>query len=127
MYVHPAFRTSLMQQRVELLRASGAHSSRTGSEPFPPVLIRLCRTADDPALERLAILEGAPAPQGRFVVAELAGTVVAALSLDGGATIADPFVHTRHLLPLLERRAAQVRRLECPAGRLSFRRLTQLG
>jgi hypothetical protein len=116
-----------MQQRVELLRASGSHRGRVERPAAPTVLIRLCRTADDPALDRLAALEGAQVASGRFVVAEFAGTVIAALPIDGGATIADPFVRTAHLLPLLERRAAQVRQLECPRGRLSLRRLMQIG
>jgi len=127
MYVHPAFSDSLMQQRVELLRSGGSPRGHAEQPAAPTVLIRLCRTADDPALDRLAALEGVPAPAGRLVVAEVAGAVVAALPLAGGATIADPFVRTAHLLPLLQRRAEQVRQHECPRGRLSLRRLMQIG
>jgi hypothetical protein len=72
------------------------------------VELRLCRVDDDPALERLAMLEGRPAPAGRFVLAEVDGTVVAAKSLLSGAVLADPFEPTAHLLPLLELRAAQL-------------------
>jgi hypothetical protein len=127
MYVHPEFRKSLMEQRVELLRSSGSPPRRVDTAPTQPLLIRLCRSADDPALDRLAALEGAPAPSGRFVVAELQGTVVAALPLDGGAPLADPFLPTRHLISLLSQRAAQVRQHESPRGRRLLRRLTQTG
>jgi hypothetical protein len=72
------------------------------------VALRLCRVDDDPALERLALLEGRPAPAGRYVVAEVDGSVVAAISLLSGAVLADPFEPTAHLLPLLELRAAQL-------------------
>ena len=73
-----------------------------------PVALRLCRIDDDPALERLALLEGRLLPQGRFVVAEVNGALVAAVPLHGGAAFADPFEPTAHLLPLLRLQAAQL-------------------
>jgi len=127
MYVHPEFRQSLMEQRAELLRASGRPRAHADSEPTAPLLIRLCRSTDDPALDALAALEGRATPSGRLVIAEVAGSIVAAVPLDGGAAIADPFVRTAHLLPLLAQRAAQVRQHEGPRRRLSLRRLTQTG
>jgi hypothetical protein len=78
------------------------------SENQEAVELRLCRVDDDPALERLAMLEGRPTPAGRYVIAEVDGTVVAAISLISGAVLADPFEPTAHLLPLLELRAAQL-------------------
>jgi hypothetical protein len=78
------------------------------AEKHEAVELRLCRVDDDPALERLALLEGRPAPAGRYVLAEVDGKVVAAVSLVSGAVLADPFESTAHLLPLLELRAAQL-------------------
>jgi len=72
------------------------------------VELRLCRVDDDAALERLALLEGRPSPAGRYIVAELNGVVVAAMSLVSGAVLADPFEPTAQLIPLLKLRAAQV-------------------
>jgi hypothetical protein len=72
------------------------------------VLLRLCRVQDDAALARLAELEGQPAPIGRFIVAEVGGTVVAALPIGCGSLLADPFRSTAHLVPLLELRARQL-------------------
>jgi hypothetical protein len=73
-----------------------------------PLVLRLCTVHDDAAIDRLAALEGRHAPSGRFVVAELAGEIVAALPIDGGPALADPFRSTLHLLPLMRLRARQL-------------------
>jgi hypothetical protein len=72
------------------------------------VVLRLCSVHDDAMLDRLAELEGRPAPKGRHVVAEVSGTIVAALPLGRGVLLADPFRATAHLIPLLELRASQI-------------------
>jgi hypothetical protein len=71
--------------------------------------LRLCRAADDPALERLSALAERPLPFGRLVVALVDGRLVAALPLAGGHALTDPFERTAHLLRLLELRAEQLR------------------
>jgi hypothetical protein len=78
------------------------------AETEDAVELRLCRVDDDPALERLAMLDGRPSPAGRYVIAEVNGSVVAAMSLVSGAVLADPFEATAHLVPLLRLRAAQL-------------------
>ncbi|HEX8051503.1 MAG TPA: hypothetical protein VF517_00810 [Thermoleophilaceae bacterium] len=70
------------------------------------ILIRSSNEHDAPAIARLAVLDSAPAPSGRMLVAEVDGTMRAALSLDGGRSIADPFAHTAHLVELLRAHAA---------------------
>jgi len=80
----------------------------TPAVPLEAVVLRLCSVHDDETLDRLAELEGRPAPTGRFIVAEVGGTVVAALPLQGGVALADPFRATAHLMPLLELRAKQL-------------------
>jgi hypothetical protein len=82
--------------------------------------LRLCRAADDPALERLAALAERPLPFGRLVVALVNGQLVAALPLAGGHALTDPFSRTAHLLRLLELRADQLRQ---PAPRRGAFRL----
>ena len=72
------------------------------------VVLRLCSVHDDAALERLAELESKPLSQGRHVLAEVDGTVVAALPLGQGPVLADPFRPTEQLIPLLELRARQL-------------------
>jgi hypothetical protein len=48
-------------------------------------------------------------PVGHVLVAEAAGKIRAAMAVDDGALIADPFVATRQLQELLRLRAAQIR------------------
>jgi hypothetical protein len=91
-------------------RAAFEHRGPDRSEAVSEtVSLRLCCVGDDHELDRLSQLEGRDAPSGRHVVAEVAGVVVAALPLEGGEMLADPFRPTAHLLPLLELRAKQLR------------------
>jgi hypothetical protein len=112
--MHPDFLQMTLHDHQRDLeeRVRAAYLRQSVPEPQPgnqeAVVLRLCRVADDEALERLALLEGRPAPAGRYVVAEVDGIVVAAVSLFSGSVMADPFESTAHLLPLLELRAAQL-------------------
>jgi hypothetical protein len=112
--MHPAFREAMLyDNRRDLerrLTTAYFRHDRQAAPAAPPesVLLRLCRVQDDEALIRLAALSGSPAPEGRCVLAEVGGVVVAALPLGPGPTLADPFRPTAHLLPLLELRARQL-------------------
>ena len=72
-----------------------------------PVVIRLDRVSDEEGLARLAVLNGEPVPLVDHVVAEVRGTIVAALPLDGGRALCD-WIAAAHLVPLLELRAGQI-------------------
>jgi hypothetical protein len=116
--VHPEIRQFLAQDRLAELARDARHVQIEAPATLrrvddAEVALRLCAVGDDAALERLAELEGRPLAQGRFVVAEVGGAVVAALPLAGGAAYADPFAPTAHLVPLLRLRAEQLAR---PAG-----------
>lgn len=75
------------------------------------VLIRPAAPDDEPDIARLAALEERPElPDGERLIGELDGSVVAALDVDSGRAVADPFVPTRGIVELLGLRAAQVRR-----------------
>ena len=76
-----------------------------------PVAIRPAQTADEPAIERLAQLETAAAPCGELLLAEADGEVVAALPVNGGRPLADPFRRTAAVVELLALRARQLRGL----------------
>lgn len=112
--MHPDFRMEMIhaeQQRIGQALNRSRLLERPATRPQPAqesVALRLCSVHDDDALERLALLEGRPAPQGRFVLAEVDGQLVAALPLRGGEPLTDPFRSTAHLLPLLRLRAAQL-------------------
>ena len=75
------------------------------------VTIRFSRPDDAAKIARLAQLDSARPPQGRLLVAEVAGELRAALPVDGGAAVADPFHHTLGLVSLLEVRRRQIYRV----------------
>ena len=78
--------------------------------------IRHATSADEAALSRLAALDSSRVPSGELLVAELDGELVAALSVDTGAVIADPFEHTAAIVDSLRVRArAQSRPARRPA------------
>jgi hypothetical protein len=74
------------------------------------VTIRFSRPDDAAKIARLAQLDSARPPQGQLLMAEVAGELRAALPVDGGAPVADPFHHTLGLVSLLEVRRRQLRR-----------------
>jgi hypothetical protein len=71
--------------------------------------VRLATGADRPALARLADLEEARRPADPVLLAVVGGRPLAALSLEDGGVIADPFVRTTELVELLRVRARQLR------------------
>jgi hypothetical protein len=83
------------------------------------LVIRYACIHDAPALARLAALDSAPTPRGEVLVAEVDGVLLAALALEEGRAVADPFVATAELVALLRLRAEQAARGEPrPAGLL---------
>ncbi|MGZ4388794.1 MAG: hypothetical protein ACXVZL_05380 [Gaiellaceae bacterium] len=129
--MHPDIMLLLATERQAELRREAAASrlareartaARASAPPTRPdvqVTLRLDTVGDVPRLYQLAALEQRPLADGPFVVAEVEGRAVAVLPVAGGAPLADPFEPTAHLLPLLELRAAQIRRAdERPLRRL---------
>ena len=112
--MHPFYSETIVRTRErELARAvRDIHRRQETTAARQPikesVLLRLTTIGDADAIERLAALEGMAEPDCRCVVAEVDGTVVAALPLRGGTVMADPFRPTAHLVPLLELRAKQL-------------------
>lgn len=76
----------------------------------PDVNLRLARRDESAAVERLAELDSARAPEGRVLVAEVQGELWAALSLEDFHAVADPFRPTEELVLLLVERGRQLRR-----------------
>jgi hypothetical protein len=117
--MHPTIREMMLRENRESLeRNACARRRRERAEaaalPFESIMLRLSGVRDEEALDRLARLEGRSTPGGQHVVAEVDGTIVAALPLGPGPALADPFRPTAQLIPLLELRARQLR--ACPAG-----------
>ena len=74
------------------------------------ITIRLSRPTDEPALWALAALDSTRLRARPLVIAERDGELRAAVALDSGRVIADPFHRTDELVDLLELRAEQLRR-----------------
>jgi hypothetical protein len=84
-----------------------AHAARD-KDPLPrydAVTIRRTTPDDWTQLERLAELEGRPAPAGGALVAEVDERILAARWIDDDVTLADPFMPTGELVSLLDARA----------------------
>jgi len=114
------FESALSEQQRELERSLRVREARRRPTlaDRDPVVIRLDRVQDEDALARLAVLNGELMSMGDHVVAEVRGTIVAALPLDGGRPLCD-WIAAAHLVPLLELRAAQITgdRVERPRRR----------
>lgn len=74
----------------------------------------------DEAIERLAQLDSAKRPSGRVLVAAVGGEPAAAVPLNGGPAIADPFRRTAEVVSLLELRVAQLNGQARPTRRARF-------
>jgi hypothetical protein len=66
-----------------------------------PLVLRPASSADDAALARLAALDGARPLTGEVMLAFAGGDVRAALSLETGRAVADPFYPSADLVALL--------------------------
>ena len=85
-------------------------SSRAGG--YDSVAVRFAGPEDAAAIRRVAALDSKEAPTGPALVAEADAEVIAALPLDGGHAVADPFRWTADVVALMEMRAAQIDRAQ---------------
>jgi hypothetical protein len=74
--------------------------------PDAPLTIRHAGESDLPALADLAALDARRIPSGELFVAEVEGRLLAAVSIDTGAVVADPFRHTDSIVKLLRLQAS---------------------
>jgi hypothetical protein len=70
--------------------------------------IRRATSSDEFAVRRLAALDSAFPPTGEILLAEMGNELWAALSVDTGAAIADPFRPSADLVDLLRFRAGRL-------------------
>ena len=71
--------------------------------------IRRATSTDEFAVRRLAALDSSSPPTGEVILAEMDEELWAALSLDTGVAIADPFRPSAELVELLRVRAGESR------------------
>jgi hypothetical protein len=90
------------------------------------VTIRRAVADDGLSLVRLAGLDSKRLPTGSFLMAEVNGEPWAAVELESGEVLADPFHPTADLAEMLRLRAARIRAVEQPglAPKRGFRRIT---
>jgi hypothetical protein len=86
--------------------------------------IHIFSAAPNEGIAQLAQLDSQRPPTSPVLAAEVDGRLRAALPLDGGRAIADPFFATTQLITLLELHAAQLHR---PVDTRRSSRLTGLG
>jgi len=99
------------------------HRGRRGELKF-----RDATDDDTAALLHLARLDSQPhLPAGRVIVAIDGGELIAAISVDSDATIADPFKATAAVVALLQLRAEHARPRSQRTTPLSLRRLRARG
>jgi hypothetical protein len=125
MMVHPEIERFMAGERIEMLRDAARRPPRrmpAARDDERGFELRLCRVGDHDALADLAALSERVLPNGSFVLGFVDGRLAAALPIDGGPLLADPFVQTTHLRRLLELRAAQIRE---PRGHATLRRLVR--
>jgi hypothetical protein len=96
---------SLFQQLTQ--RKDMGRTARTGR---PTLTIRPAVPGDEPTLARLAELDSSRAPRGLVLIAEVQGEAWAALSVDDGHAVADPFRLSGDLVALLADRGRDLRR-----------------
>jgi hypothetical protein len=97
--------------------------SATKHESLGGVTIRRLGAGDADALRRLAQLDGqSGATAGEWLGAEVEGRLLAAVGLDGGTSLADPFSRSGELRELLELRVRQLNGRSRGARRRRFAR-----
>jgi len=81
------------------------------TEPHNDTLALRVADADEaPVVRRLAALDDSPPLDGEVLLALVDGEAVAAVSLDDGRVVANPFRPTADTVTLLSLRASQLRR-----------------
>jgi hypothetical protein len=98
---------------LEVAGRNADHDAMSGA-----LTLRLAQPEDALALLYLAELDSAAALTGSVLLAERDGRVLAARSLDSGATIADPFAPTADVVDLLAVRARTLHGARIPRRRL---------
>jgi hypothetical protein len=112
--MHPALTHQIALDRVVSLRRDAAQYRRARAARFQPsqpvraaIQLRLSACRDE--LERLAALSERRLRSGDWIVADVDGVAVAAVSVEDGTTLYDPFTPTSQAVSLLQLRRKQVR------------------
>jgi hypothetical protein len=83
-----------------------------------PITIRHSEAGDRARVLELSQLDGRPAPTGALLLAEVGGELWAAVGIEDGAAVSDPFEPAGEVEWLLQMRAEQERSVRAPGSRL---------
>ena len=99
------------EHTADLRRAASRHSSEKAEATSRPgrVLLRRAQADDAPALKMLAELDEEPELSGEVLMALVDAEAVAAISLNDGRVVSNPFVASGDAVLLLKLRADQLR------------------
>ena len=78
--------------------------------PMNTLALRVADADEAPVVRRLAALDDSPPLDGEVLLALVDGEAVAAVSLDDGRVVANPFLPTADTVTLLSLRASQLTR-----------------
>ena len=108
--LHPDLHSRVASERLKDDHG-GLEPEGDGTPTLDPetITIRPLGEDDAAAVERLAALDERPVPPGPMLVAEVDGTVEAAIGLAGCETISNPFAASAAAVTLLHVRAVQLR------------------
>lgn len=110
--MNPPLNAVMAQEHVrDLTRAAARYNAVPSRPPWqsgPAVELRPARAADDRVARQLAELDDAAELEGPVLLAVVGGRAVAAIALDDGRVVADPFVPTAHAVALLRLRAGHL-------------------
>jgi hypothetical protein len=106
--MHQMVVTKMADRNRDAVRYRQAHEGRKRQSQVVRTAIELRLSACREELERLAQLSERPLHEGDWIVADVDGVPVAAVSVDDGATVYDPFRPTKQALSLLKLRRKQV-------------------
>ena len=111
--MHPEFLRQIALDRGAALRRDASNYRRAREASVRPpqsvraaIELRLSACRDE--LERLAALSERTFRSGDWIVADVNGVPVAAVSLEDGSTLYDPFTSTSQAVSLLKLRRKQV-------------------
>jgi hypothetical protein len=85
-----------------------------------PITIRHSANGDRDRVLELSQLDGRPAPTGDLLLAEVGGKLWAAVGIDDGAAVSDPFELSGEVEWLLQMRAEQERAMRAPGSRMGW-------
>ncbi len=111
--MHPELMRQVAMSHISDLNRNAVRYRRAreaSNRPSQPVrtAIQLRLSACREEIERLALLSERPLHDGDWIVADVDGVPVAALAVDDGAAVYDPFKPTSQALSLLKLRRKQV-------------------